>query len=55
MLILKFNLILFKSLIEMKLNKDVLELHPKNLTNTSLMLEDSFTDYLNLVMAKCYC
>jgi hypothetical protein len=44
MLILKFNLILFKSLIKMKLNKDVLRLHPKNLTSTSLVLEDSFTD-----------
>jgi hypothetical protein len=29
MLILKFDLILFKSLIEVKLNKDVLGLHPK--------------------------
>jgi len=44
MLILKFDLILFKSLIEVKLNKDVLGLHPKNLTSTSLVLEDSFTD-----------
>jgi hypothetical protein len=34
MLILKFDLILFKSLIEVKLNKDVLGLHPKNLTST---------------------
>jgi hypothetical protein len=44
MLILKFELILFRSLIEVKLNKDVLGLHPKNLTSTSLVLEDSFTD-----------
>jgi hypothetical protein len=44
MLILKFDLILFKSLIEMKLNKDVLGLHPKNLTSTSLVLEDSSTN-----------
>jgi len=44
MLILKFDLILFKSLIEVKLNEDVLGLHPKNLTNTSLVLEDSSTD-----------
>jgi len=44
MLILKFDLILFKSLIEVKLNKDVLGLHPKNLTSTSLVLEDSFTN-----------
>ncbi len=44
MLILKFDLILFKSLIELKLNKDVLGLHPKNLTSTSLVLEDSSTD-----------
>jgi len=44
MLILKFELILFKSLIEVKLNKDVLGLHPKNLTSTSLMLENSSTD-----------
>jgi hypothetical protein len=34
MLILKFEFILFKSLIEVKLNKDVVGLHPKNLTNT---------------------
>jgi len=45
MLILKFDLILFKSLIEVKLNKDVLGLHPKNLTSTSsLVLEDSSID-----------
>jgi len=44
MLILKFDLILFKSLIEAKLNKDVLGLHPKNLTSTSLVLEDSSID-----------
>ncbi len=44
MLILKFDLIIFKSLIEVKLNKDVLGLHPKNLTSTSLVLEDSSTD-----------
>ncbi len=44
MLILKFDLILFKNLIEVKLNKDVLGLHPKNLTSTSLVLEDSSTD-----------
>jgi hypothetical protein len=44
MLILKFELILFKNLIEVKLNKDVLGLHPKNLTNTSLVLEDSSTN-----------
>jgi hypothetical protein len=44
MLILKFDLILFKNLIEVKLNKDVLGLHPKNLTNTSLVLEDSSID-----------
>jgi hypothetical protein len=44
MLILKFELILFKNLIEVKLNKDILGLHPKNLTSTSLMLEDSSTD-----------
>jgi hypothetical protein len=44
MLILKFDLILFKSLIEVKLNKNVLGLHPKNLTSTSLVLEDSSTD-----------
>jgi len=43
MLILKFELILFKTLIEMKLNKYVLVLHPKNLTSTSLALEDSST------------
>jgi hypothetical protein len=41
MLILKFDLIIFKNLIEVKLNKDVLGLHPKNLTSTSLVLEDS--------------
>jgi hypothetical protein len=44
MLILKFELILFKNLIEVKLNKNILGLHPKNLTSTSLMLEDSSTD-----------
>jgi len=44
MLILKFDLILFKSLLEVKLNKDVLGLHPKNLTSTSLVLEDSSID-----------
>jgi hypothetical protein len=44
MLILKFELILFRSLIEVKQNKDVLKLHPKNLTSTSLVLEDSFID-----------
>jgi hypothetical protein len=44
MLILKFDLILFKSLIEVKLNKNVLGLHPKNLISTSLVLEDSSTD-----------
>jgi len=43
MLILKFDLILFKILIELKLNKDVLGLHPKNLKSTSLVLEDSST------------
>jgi hypothetical protein len=43
-LILKFELILFKSLIELELNKDVLGLHLKNLTSTSLVLEDSSTD-----------
>jgi hypothetical protein len=41
---LSLILILFKSLIEMKLNKDVLGLHPKNLTSTSLVLEDCSTD-----------
>jgi len=46
MLILKFDLILFKSLIEVKLNKDVLGLHPKNLTSTSLVLEDSLHNNL---------
>jgi len=44
MLILKFELILFRSLIEVKLNKDVLGLHPNNLTSTSLVFEDSSTD-----------
>jgi len=44
MLILKFDLILFKSLIELKLNKNVLGLHPKNLTSISLVLEDSSTN-----------
>jgi hypothetical protein len=44
MLYLSLVLILFKSLIEVKLNKDVLELHPKNRTSTSLVLEDSSTD-----------
>jgi len=44
MLILKFELILFKSLIEVKLNKYVLGLHPKNLTSSSLVLEDFSTD-----------
>ncbi len=44
MLTLKFELILLKSLIEVKLNKDVLRLHPKNLTSASLVLEDSSTD-----------
>jgi hypothetical protein len=44
MLILKFELILFKSLIEVKLNKYVLGLHPKNLTSTSLVLENSSTN-----------
>jgi hypothetical protein len=44
MLIFKFELIIFKSLIEMKLNKDVLRLHPKNFTSTSLVLEDSSTE-----------
>ncbi len=44
MLILKFELILFRSLTEVKLNKDVLGLHPKNLTSTSLVFEDSSTD-----------
>jgi hypothetical protein len=43
MLILKFDLIIFKSLIEVKLNKDVLGLYPKNLTSTSLVLKDSST------------
>jgi hypothetical protein len=43
MLILKFELILFRSLIEVKLNKDVLGLHPKNLISTSLVFEDSST------------
>jgi hypothetical protein len=41
---LSLILILFKSLIEVKLNKYVLWLHPKNLTSTSLVLEDSSTD-----------
>ncbi len=44
MLIFKFELILFRSLIEVKLNKDVLGLHPKNLTSTALVLEDFSTD-----------
>jgi len=44
MLILRFDLILFKRLIEVKVNKDVLGLHSKNLTSTSLVLEDSSTD-----------
>jgi hypothetical protein len=44
MLILKFDLILFKNMIKVKLNKDVLGLHPKNLTSTSLVLENSSTD-----------
>jgi hypothetical protein len=44
MLILKFELILFKNLIEVKLNKDVLGLHHKNLTSKSLVLEDSSID-----------
>jgi len=44
MLIFKFNFILFKNLIEVKLNKDVLGLHPKNLISTSFVLKDSFTD-----------
>jgi len=44
MLLLKFDLILFKILIKMKLNKDVLGLHPKNLTSTSLVLEDFSID-----------
>jgi hypothetical protein len=44
MLILKFDLILFKNLIEVKLNKDVLGLHPNNLTSTSLVFEDFSTD-----------
>jgi hypothetical protein len=48
MLILKFELILFKSLIEVKLNKDVLRLHPKNLTSTSLVLEDFLQTNLTL-------
>jgi len=43
MLILKFELILLKTLIKVKLNKDVLVLHPKNLTSKSLALEDSST------------
>jgi hypothetical protein len=43
MLILKFELILFRSLIGVKLNKDALGLHPKNLTSTSLVLKDSST------------
>jgi hypothetical protein len=43
MLIFKFDLILFKSLIEINLIKNVLGLHPKNLTSTSLVLEDSST------------
>jgi hypothetical protein len=44
MLTFQFELILFKSLIEVKLNKVVLGLHPKNPTSTSLVLEDSSTD-----------
>jgi len=44
MLIFKFDLILFKILIEMKLNKNVLGLYPKNLISTSLVFEDSSTD-----------
>jgi hypothetical protein len=44
MLILKFDFILFKNLIEVKLNKNVLGLHPKNLTSISLVIEDSSTD-----------
>ncbi len=44
MLIFKFDLILFKNMIEVKLNKDVLGLHPKNLISTSLVLEDSSTN-----------
>jgi hypothetical protein len=48
MLILKFDLILFKSLIEVKLNKDVLGLHPKSLISTSLVLEDSLETNLTL-------
>ncbi len=44
MLILKFDLILFKNLIDVKLNKDVLGLHLKIFTSTSLVLEDSSTD-----------
>ncbi len=48
MLILKFELSLFKSMIEVKLNKDVLGLHPKNLTSTSLVFEEFSTDYLTL-------
>jgi len=31
-------------MIEVKLNKDVLGLHPKNLISTSLVLEDSSTN-----------
>ncbi len=44
MLIFKFDLIIFKSLIEVKLNKNVLGLHPKNLTSTSLVFDESSTD-----------
>jgi hypothetical protein len=35
-------------MIEVKLNKDVLGLHPKNLTSTSLVFEEFSTDYLTL-------
>jgi hypothetical protein len=41
---LSLILILFQSLIEVELNKDVLGLHPKNPTSTSLVLEDHSTN-----------
>ncbi len=41
---LSLILILSQSLVEVKLNKDVLGLHPKNPTSTSLVLEDHSTD-----------
>jgi hypothetical protein len=48
LLLLRLVLILFQSLVEVKLNKDVLGLHPKNPTRTSLVLEDHSTDYSTL-------